>query len=151
MLKHDALLLRLAIIGCCFLGVISYSQAEPEFATDALYVSLGRQSGIAQIVDDFLAEVIKDARINALFKDTNMKRLTQMLNEQFCEISGGPCRYSGDPMKPIHEKMGITDAQFNAMVEDLQLALDRHHIAPSAQNKLIGRLAPMHADIVLPK
>ncbi|MEB0032784.1 group 1 truncated hemoglobin, partial [Undibacterium sp. RTI2.1] len=126
-----------------------YAESAPQ--TDALYQALGSEAGINHIVDDLIPLVLADPRIKESFKETNMKRLAKLLKEQFCVLSGGPCTYSGDSMKVSHDKLGITGAQFNALAEDLQIAMEQQHIPSSVQNKLIAKLAPMKRDIVEPK
>jgi hemoglobin len=120
-------------------------------STGSLYEELGGDAGISHIVDDALLLVLQDPRIKEAFKDTNMKRLAELLKEQFCEISGGPCRYSGDDMKLTHEGQDVSSAQFNALAEDVQLAMEKLNISSSVQNKFIARLAPMKRDIVIRK
>jgi hemoglobin len=51
-------------------------------------------------------------------------------------------------MVEAHAQHRITDADFNALVEDLIWAMDQRHIPRTAQNRLLARLAPMHPDIV---
>lgn len=120
-------------------------------STGSLYEELGGDVGISRIVDEALLLVLQDLRIKEAFKDTNMKRLAGLLKEQFCEISGGPCRYSGDDMKLTHQGQDVSSAQFNALAEDVQLAMEKLNISPSVQNKLIARLAPIKRDIVIRK
>jgi hemoglobin len=92
--------------------------------------------------------VLADKRISADFKDTNLKRFAKLLSEQICMLSGGPCEYSGDNMKLVHQGMRINNAKFNALVEQLQIAMDKSKVSPAAQNKLLAILAPMQRDIV---
>lgn len=122
--------------------------AYAESASDALYQGLGNKEGIRKIVDDFIPLVLKDVRINAAFKDTDLKRLATMLTDQFCELSGGPCQYKGRDMEEAHRDMKVTNAQFNALAEDLQEAMDKNNIPSSVQNKLVAKLAPMQRPIV---
>jgi hemoglobin len=117
-------------------------------APDTVYQGLGGKDGIRKIVNTFLLIVVEDARIRSTFNDADRKNLADKLVEQFCELSGGPCKYSGKDMKTIHEDLKITHAQFNALAEDLQTAMDRHGIPSRVQNKLIAKLAPMHRDVV---
>jgi hemoglobin len=124
----------------------SFAQTTP--ASDALYQELGGKAGISKIVSDFLPIVLADARIKESFKDADAERLAAMLAEQFCELSGGPCKYSGKDMKSAHENMKITNAQFNALAEDLQLAMEKNNIPSRAQNKLTAKLAPMQRTVV---
>ena len=129
-----------------FAGLCLSSYAQT--ANDALYQSLGAKQGINTFVNDFVAIVLEDPRINKAFKDTDTERLAQLLTEQFCELSGGPCKYSGKSMQDAHKDMQVTNAHFNALAEDLQIAMEKHQVPSSAQNKLIAKLAPMQRPIV---
>jgi hemoglobin len=117
-------------------------------ATDGFFDALGGKSGIDQIVGKMLEIILADERINAQFKEADLPQLKAKLAEQFCALSGGPCQYSGKPMNVIHEGMHITHAQFNALAEDLQLAMAQQAIPGRIQNRLVARLAPMQRDIV---
>lgn len=115
---------------------------------DSLYRALGGEQGIQQLVEDLLFNVADDRRIRHHFVDIDIVRLHEKLSEQICELAGGPCEYTGDDMIKSHTGMGVTRADFNALVEALQLAMDDHQISISAQNRLLALLAPMHAEIV---
>lgn len=115
---------------------------------DSLYKELGGTAGIEQIVEDLLFNSIDDRRIRHHFTEVDMVRLHEKLSEQICELAGGPCVYSGDDMVTSHTGMGVTRADFNALVEALQLAMDDNDIAVPAQNRLLALLAPMHHEIV---
>jgi hemoglobin len=51
-------------------------------------------------------------------------------------------------MAESHAGLGITRADFNALVEDLQTAMNARGIPFRAQNKLLAVLAPMHREVV---
>ena len=51
-------------------------------------------------------------------------------------------------MKSAHAGMGVSTADFNALVEDLVAALDKFHVAEADKNTLLGVLGPMKSDIV---
>jgi len=94
-----------------------------------------------------------DARINGFFKATasDPKRLAKFksnLVDQICEASGGPCKYKGKDMKTAHMGMGISTADFNALVEDLVAALDKFKVKEADKKALLGVLGPMSKDIV---
>ena len=44
--------------------------------------------------------------------------------------------------------MGVSEADFNALVEDLVKALDKFKVGETEKNELLGALGPMKSDIV---
>ncbi|HYD78253.1 MAG TPA: group 1 truncated hemoglobin [Paucimonas sp.] len=138
-----------AACACAFLlAAPAAAQQGGNTIDDTLYRELGGQEGIRKIIDDFKLIIMDDARINASFKDVDIAHLKKRLAEQFCALAGGPCKYGGKDMTLIHADLGITVAQFNALTEDLQQALDRNGIPYRVQNRLIAKLAPMQREIV---
>ena len=124
------------------------SIAPVHAADDATYVGLGGQQGIKNIVATLVPLVLADPRIKDSFADSDMKHVGMRLEEQFCMLAGGPCEYKGEPMKELHGGLKITNAQFNALAEDLQIAMERNGVASHVQNKLVAKLAPMQREIV---
>lgn len=117
-------------------------------ADKTLYERLGGKPAIAAVVDDFIANVAADPRINARFANTDIPRLKQLLAEQICAGTGGPCRYSGRDMKSAHAGMNVTEAEFTALVEDLVKTLDKYKVPTKEKSELLGILGPMKQDIV---
>lgn len=116
-------------------------------ADDGLYREFGEKAGLVRIMDDFMVNLLADPRTEPFFGKSNQTRVKEQLVDQFCELTGGPCKYAGVPMKPIHANLGIKREHFNALVEDLQKAMDKNGVPFRAQNKLLAKLAPMHRDI----
>jgi hemoglobin len=117
--------------------------------TKPLYDRLGGVDAIKAVVKDFVEErVAKDSRINARFGNADIPHLEQMLTDQICNATGGPCKYTGKNMKEAHAGMGINDAEFGALVEDLKASLAKFNVPQKEQDELIGALAKMHDDIV---
>ena len=139
----------------------SLAQAQAPYPDDSTYRGLGGKEGIKNITDTFLELVLADPRIKDNFADFDIPQVNQRLQEQFCEYAGGPCRYTGKyrdktmdgvgivrDMKSVHVDLKITDAMFNALAEDLQLAMERHGVSAATSNRLVAKLAPMRRDIV---
>lgn len=114
----------------------------------SLYERLGKKEAITAVVDDFVARVAADSRINGKFANANIPRLKQMLVDQVCEASGGPCKYTGRDMKSAHAGMAITGAQFDALVGDLVATLNKFKVPAREQGELLSVLGPMKKDIV---
>jgi hemoglobin len=113
-----------------------------------LYRDLGGHEGIVAIVDRFLVELSDDPIVADDFRDSDIERFREKLIEQLCNLSGGPCEYTGDTMTQVHNGMGVDDAEFNHLVQDLIDAMNHVGTSPGAQNRLLALLAPMHGDIV---
>ena len=144
-----ALVFALGSLSPVFATVKDKKPAKPA----SLYTRLGGKKAIKAVVDDFVNNVAGDSRINKFFADAakDPKRLAKFkgnLVDQICQASGGPCKYKGKDMKTAHRGMGISDADFNALVEDLVKALDANHVSADAKNTLLGALGPMKGDIV---
>ena len=122
--------------------------ASGSMQSQTLYQRLGGKDAIVAVVDDFVGNVAGDARINRRFASTNIPRLKQLLSEQICAGTGGPCNYSGRDMKTTHAGMNISDAEFGALVEDLVKSLDKFKVPEKEKNELLAILGPMKGDIV---
>ena len=138
--------ISLSLAGALCLSALVF--AAPARAEDALYHDLGEKDGIARIAEYTTANFLADPRIKATFDNTNMERFQKLLADQFCVVAGGPCEYKGRDMKDAHKALGLDNADFNAVVEDLQAAMDKAGISFPTQNRLLARLAPMQHDIV---
>ena len=114
----------------------------------SLYEQLGGEPGIAAITDGLLQHIAQDKRIVHHFADTDIERFRTLLAEQLCNISGGPCQYTGGTMQEIHTGFNITLADYDALVEGLIDVMQQQNISISAQNQLLALLAPMYKDIV---
>jgi hemoglobin len=117
-------------------------------AAKSLYDRLGGKEAITAVVDQFVANVAADARINGRFATTDIPKLKRHLVDQVCMAAGGPCIYTGRDMKTAHAGMKITNADFDALVEDLVGALDKFNVPKREQQELLALLGPMKKDIV---
>ena len=115
-----------------------------------LYDRLGGQAGVAAIAAALIDRVTADPRLARSFKDAKLDRIKRLLAEQICDLSGGPCRYSGDSMKEVHAGHHISEAEFYGMVADLRDVLKERHVSQGATNELLRLLAPMKRDVVEP-
>ena len=117
-------------------------------AEKSLYDRLGGKPAITAVVDDFVGRVAADTRINGKFATTDIPRLKMLLAEQICQASGGPCTYTGRSMKAAHAGMGVSSADFDALVGDLVATLNKFKVPEREKNELLGALGPMKGDIV---
>jgi len=130
-------------------GCQSMEQTSKSMTPDKpLYERLGGKPAITAVVEDFVAQVAADTRINRKFANTDIPRLKMLLVEQICQASGGPCTYSGRSMKATHVGMGVSNADFDALVGDLVATLNKLKVPEREKSELLGALGPMKKDIV---
>ena len=115
------LIAGLLVGGCQDMGMKPMMQKS-------LYERLGGKDAITAVVDDFVGNVAADNRIHGFFARTDIPRLKKNLVDQICQGTGGPCMYTGRDMRTAHKGLNITDAQFNALVEDLVKSLDKFKV-----------------------
>lgn len=113
----------------------------------SLYQELGGSDGMEQLVDRFITEIAFDDRVFERFADSNVERFRDKITEHFCVLADGPCVYTGDSMIDTHAGMAISDAEFNAVVENLINALNANGTPIGTQNRLLARLAVLKDEI----
>lgn len=143
------------IAACALLGAPAFAQtaAMPTVASASspLFQTFGGKAGLVTLVDDFMTRLLADPRTGPHFKPANQQRVKEQLVDQFCAAMAGPCVYKGANMQAAHANLDITKADFNALVEVLQGAMDAQRIPFTAQNQLLALLAPMHRDVITVK
>jgi hemoglobin len=126
----------------------SAGSASAQMAKRSLYDRLGGYGAISAVVDDFVANVAADKRINKFFAKANVPRLKARLVEQLCQASGGPCVYTGADMKTAHAGIGVRNKDFDALVQDLVKSLNKFKVPKAEQKEIASVLLPMRKDIV---
>lgn len=117
-------------------------------AERSLYEELGGEAGVARLVDQLLIEYKADPRIAFFFAETDEEYLKARLREQICQISGGPCEYTGLSMADAHSGLEIKESEFNWFVEDSERAMRKLGLPEHTQNRLLSLLAPMREEII---
>lgn len=114
----------------------------------SLYERLGGKEAIVAVIDDFVGNVVADDRINKRFANSNPVRVKSQMVDFVCQGTGGPCKYNGRDMKSGHTGMNISEAEFNALVEDLVKTLDKFKVPAKEKNDLLSLLGSMKGDII---
>ena len=133
-----AVIAGLSIAGCT---------TAPSAQAPTLYERLGGRAAIAAVVDDSIANVTADPRINQRFANAG-PGLSKNLVDLVCLRTGGPCKYTGADMATAHEGMFIRDDEFDALVEDMARSLDKFKVPAREKGELLGVLGPMKGAIV---
>jgi hemoglobin len=114
----------------------------------SLYDRIGGGDAIDAITESWVARVGGDDRANGKFVRTDIARLMKEVADQLCEVTGGPCAYTGRSMLETHAGMKTTAGEFDVVMQHLGAALDDLHVPKTEQDELIELLQPMRGDIV---
>ena len=122
----------------------------------SLYERLGGAYSIATVVDDFIERLLVNATLNAnpAIKEARARvpkaGLKFHVTTLVCEVSGGPCKYTGRTMKESHERLNITQTEWDAMVADFKVTLNKFKVPQREQQELITIVGSTKNDIVRP-
>ncbi|MDN7123359.1 group 1 truncated hemoglobin [Pseudidiomarina sp. 1APP75-32.1] len=136
------------LVALLVLCAVNIAPSLAQAKSDTLYQELGAQQGISDLMTTFVLEIAEDERVIHHFENVDIDRFHRMLSLHLCELTGGPCTYTGADMVEVHRGMAITRAEFNAVVEDLIAAMEAEGVPTATQNKLLARLAELHGEIV---
>jgi hemoglobin len=123
----------------------------------SLYARLGGIYSIACVVDDLIDRVMNDPRLNAnpAVNEAHHKvpppGFKYLVTEMVGWASGGPQKYTGRPMRESHEDLNITPKEWEAFMDDLQLALDKFSVPAAEQTELKAIVNSTYGDIVIGK
>lgn len=138
---------KLTIFVCSILFSVSLFAAD----TPSLYKRLGGYDAIAAVTDDFIGRMAADKSLSRFFaghsKDS-LGRIRQLVVDQLCAATGGPCIYIGRDMKTSHEGMGISEADWSTAVGHLVATLDKFKVPEKEKSEVLGAVSSFKKDIV---
>jgi len=146
-IKRSSLLLAvLVLVGA--LQAVAHEDAKP-----SLYKRLGGYDAIAAVVDDFIGRLATDPQLGRFFvghSTDSLRRIRQLVVDQICEATGGPCYYTGRSMKESHAGMKLTSAEWDKGVQHLSATLDKLKVGATERQELLGAVGSLKGDIVAP-
>ncbi len=117
-------------------------------AADSLFQRLGGEPAIRAVVEQFVANLSADDRINQRWAGADVPSLKDELTTLICQASGGPCTYAGRSMSRAHEGMDITKDEFAWTGENLAAALDTLGVPAQEKGEVLALIGSMEGDIV---
>lgn len=133
---------------------IGSSRPAAQPAATPLYERLGGVYSIATVVDDFIERLLVNDTLNANPAINEARARVPKAGLKFhvtalvCEVTGGPCKYSGRSMKAAHDHLNINESQWQAMVAEFRKTLDKFKVPAKEQEELIAIVGTTKKDIV---
>ena len=116
-----------------------------------LYERLGGYDGISAVVEDFLDRLHKDPMFDRFGHGRSMnslQRTKQLVKDQICWLTDGPCAYIGRDMASAHQGLGITQQEWDAAAQHLQASLVKLKAGEKEQKELMAIVDKLKEDII---
>ena len=151
--------LKIAVASMAFVMATTIAPMAPaqQTGTKPLYERLGGLKGVTVVVDDFINRLVvnktlnENPAINAGRKNSPAPYLKFQVSQLICELSGGPCKYTGQAMKESHAHLNISEKEWGVMAKEFQKSLDRFKVPAAEQKELFDMVGKTKADIVVRK
>ena len=112
---------------------------------------MGGYDVIAAVIDDLFAILHEDTGFARFFGgrgEDSVIRSRQLLVDQMCALSGGPCHYIGRDMKTSHRGLGITNAEWEANMKASDAALAKNGVDDADRAEFLALFERYRHDIV---
>ena len=142
------------LLGIVLIASVGDSRSAAQTTPKPLFDRLGGVYSIATVVDDFIERLLVNDTLNANPAINEARARVPKAGLKFhvtalvCEVTGGPCKYSGRSMKDAHAHLNINEVQWQAMVTDFRKTLDKFKVPAKEQEELIAIVAGTKKDIV---
>jgi hemoglobin len=144
------------LLGATFLLVL---RGTPMLAQEmkqekSLYERLGGVHAIAAVVDDFIDRIWVNKVLNENPKNkeaSGIKKpaLKYLATELVCQVTGGPQKYTGRPLRDVHQGLNISEREWDAMVVDFKATLGKFNVPAKEQEELLAIVGSTKGDIVM--
>ena len=140
-----------------FLAAVLLFHAAAARAADekkSLYERLGGAYAIATVVDVFIEKLLVNDTLNANPAINAARARIPKAGLKFhvtalvCQVTGGPCKYTGRSMKEVHAGMKITEKEWDQLVKDFVEVLDGFKVPKPEQDELLQIVGGTKGDIV---
>jgi hemoglobin len=133
------------------------ARAQQPGVQKTLYERLGGLKGITMVSDDFINRLVanktlnQNPAINAGRKSSPPPYLKFQVSQLICEVSGGPCKYTGKSMKEAHAHLNISEKEWEIMAAEFKKSLNKFKVPAAEQKELFEIVGKTKADIVVRK
>lgn len=145
---------QLAYVGLILLATGSFLSSpvlSQELTKKSLYDRLGGYGAISAVVNDFAEKLFTDPQVGPFFKgmgtDTR-KSFIQKNTNLVCNVTGGPCKIISRDAKTVHSGLGITESDFNVVVNHLVDTLNSFEVPAEEQQELLAIIGTLKPAIV---
>ena len=119
--------------------------------SQTLYQRLGGYDGVTAYVALVFPRVAQHADLKHLFRGhgkDSQQRQFQLVVELICQRTGGPCGYVGRAMPPVHDGLGITEAQWTTFMTIVREGMNERGYPVPVRDEFLVVWRAFHDDVV---
>jgi hemoglobin len=136
--------LRIAIVTLFCVAVTSTAPlsalGQATGTRPSLYERLGGYDGIAAYIALVFPRVAQHPELTHMFRGhgkDSQQRQFQLVVELVCQKTGGPCAYIGRPMPPVHDGLGITEANWTTFMKIIADGMEEKRYPPDVRAEFL--------------
>ena len=99
---------------------IAGSVKDEVVSSQSLFERIGGEAAVDAAVERFYERLLGDKRVRHFFQRVDIQQLKRHQKRFLTMAFGGPKGYTGRTLREAHGRLGITDADFGAVAEQLQ-------------------------------
>lgn len=144
----------MTVMRAVVLAVLLSACADDAPPAETMYDRLGGEPGIRAVIEDFVAKLGADDKVNGYFlnRSVDLDHVTRCFVLQLDELAGGPQDYPGDSgcrsMADAHAGLGISQLDFDDVMTHLLSSLEEADVTADDRATISAALLPMADDIV---
>jgi hemoglobin len=114
----------------------------------SVYEQIGGEPAVDAAVDNFYRRVLADDRISHFFDTVDMDKQRAKQKAFLTFAFGGPNKYTGRDMRAAHKHMKLTEAHYNAVVENLAATLKELKVSDALIAKVAAIAGSVKNDVL---
>ena len=123
---------------------LSAPESDSDSDQKTLYQRLGGYDVVAAILDNWGTRVFDDPELSLFLTDIDEEmgeKGRELALDLLCDLTGGPCVYTGRDVKMVHKEVGITDEHWRSVLEYMGETLGEMNIGDDEKTDFIAIIA----------
>lgn len=113
-----------------------------------IFERYGGFATVRRVVSTFYDSALDSPMLAHHFENVDVRRLIDHQAKFISSVMGGPASYTDEHLRRVHERLGITTAEFREMIDLLEEALDEYDVAQADIDQVLAAIRRREGVIV---
>lgn len=115
---------------------------------DTIYERIGGEAAVRSAVKGLYDRILGDVVLSPFFAGVDTKHVQEQQVVFISQALGGPARYKGPAMRPLHAGMKIEQRHFDRVVHHLIASLKALEVDDATAEEIVNVIRPVGRDVV---